>query len=124
MLSVIESATWSTSRSLPPSTDTCKDDIYARNPEDHAIQVGFAHCPQCSLPKDPVTIMATKLADYKTYHVTGKEISEETPETMDALDDLMFKVGQIPGIDILVDDRHHPIVGGVSVIIRKESSNA
>lgn len=68
--------------------------------------------------------MATQIPDYKDYHVTSMEISKEHGETMDALDDLLFKVRRIPGIDIVVSDAVHPILGGVRVTIRKELVDA
>lgn len=125
MLSVIESATWSTSRSLPPSTDTCKDDTHARKySEDDAFQVGFDHRPQRSLPKDPVTIMATRVDHY---YISDAEMMREDPETLDALEDLMHKVTQTPGMTVAVYETPsvlHGIKVVVRKVVRKESNNA
>lgn len=121
MLSVIESATWSTSRSLPPSTDTCKDDTHARKySEDDAFQVGFDHRPQRSLPKDEVIFVATQVDNY---YISDVEIMQQDPETMVALEDLMHKVSQIPGMTVAAYDTPS-VIHGVKVVVRKELADA
>lgn len=64
--------------------------------------------------------MATRVDHY---YISDAEMMREDPETMDALENLMYQVSLTPGIEVVVQDVPD-ILHGVKIVIRKESSNA
>lgn len=64
--------------------------------------------------------MATQVDNY---YISDAEMMREDPETMDALEDLMYKVSQTPGMTVAMYDTSS-IRHGVQIVVRKESSNA
>lgn len=64
--------------------------------------------------------MATRVDHY---YISDAEMMRETPETMDALEDLMHKVSQTPGMTVAAYETpsvHH----GVEIVVRKELADA
>lgn len=64
--------------------------------------------------------MATQVDNY---YLSDAAITAEDPETLDALEDLMYKVSQIPGI-VVATYETPTIMHGVKITVRKESNNA
>lgn len=64
--------------------------------------------------------MATQVDNY---YISDAEMMREHPDTMDALDYLMYKVSQIPGMTVAVYETP-TIMHGVRVVVRKELVDA
>lgn len=64
--------------------------------------------------------MATRVDHY---YISDAALMREDPETMDALEDLMHKVSQIPGTTVAAYDTPSAI-HGVKVVVRKELADA
>lgn len=64
--------------------------------------------------------MATQVDNY---YISDAEMMREDPETMDALEDLMYKVSQIPGTTVAAYETPS-VLHGVEVVIRKELADA
>ena len=64
--------------------------------------------------------MATRVDNY---YISDAEMMQEDPETMDALDDLMYKVSQIPGTTVTAYETPS-VIHGVRVVVRKELADA
>lgn len=57
------------------------------------------------------------------YYLSDAAIMAEDPETLDALEDLMHKVSQIPGI-VVATYETPTIMHGVKITVRKELADA
>lgn len=64
--------------------------------------------------------MATRVDHY---YISDAALMREDPETMDALEDLMHKVSQIPGLTVAAYETPS-ILHGVKVVVRKELADA
>ena len=64
--------------------------------------------------------MATRVDHY---YISDAALIREDPETMDALEDLMHKVSQIPGLTVAAYETPS-ILHGVKVVVRKELADA
>lgn len=64
--------------------------------------------------------MATHVSNY---YLPDSQIIAEESETIKALEDLMYKVSQIPGIVVAMYETPS-VIHGVKIVIRKELADA
>ena len=64
--------------------------------------------------------MATRVDHY---YISDAELMRQDPETLDALEDLMHKVSQTPGMTVAAYETPS-VIHGVKVVVRKELADA
>lgn len=64
--------------------------------------------------------MATRVDHY---YISDAELMRKDPETLDALEDLMHKVSQTPGMTVAAYETPS-VIHGVEVVVRKELADA